>query len=754
MRTTVDRGDYDTFIALQSQDKRKYYRRAFLMKRYWSAGDGKYLWHTAVEISSDVLDYGFLNQEYDYILGEWRYDSLTITINNVGRKYGTEGSVWTDCVSDYSIIYIENGYVDSDGNQHGINYWSGVIDRDGINEADFDNPTSCMITLLGYDAILDAYSAEDVTGNQITNESLTGSVTTYTTANIGVGIIRKITVNGTRVYAGVDFEESDLNVKTSPATIEFNSTPTHTPVCDYTYWYQDIDFKTLIEHLLNFSDITNRVIQQASFPSGINFTRTVDTDAEWNAGTIDNLEVDSDKLYLNSWVNFGRANSLTSYYNFGASQTQIINQNFTQQFTGTVDTLAIDVTASGFRFWLSVKTTAGVLIQEALYVTSYIAGVNIFTEGKRAGGTTVSFNIPLTASTEYFYEIAQVLPMVSGCSINLAEPITGSKCYQYVWGLGYSEIGYSLSCGLFCGTTGSFMSDTLDTNAVTDYINSYFNATATLSSFITLYTRSQSADSSWPVSFSAGDWEEVIGGVIASTPEDYTRIAISIDVNAMTSPSPLTGNPYQLYLSSLTLKFQSSEFLISLADFTAMSIRDACNSLADMPNYARGFNGNRQYFYRDKVFSGSTDAIITDVKENINYREDHEHIVNRVKVFHGGYTFLVDSVTEGATEPTSIQRNGVSELSLNFGSIVSDPDAESAQGIGQQYWDTYGDTDPKMVFEFVMFPRLDLELGDVLKFYRGIELTDTDKPFNTNMYLTRIGLNLNNGDMEGQAIET
>ena len=753
MRTTVDRGDYDTFTRLQSSEAPRY-DKIIIYRRYWDSVNNEYTWETTgQEVTSDLASLGNLSKEYGPVLaGDWRIDNTTIELHNTDRYYGRDGSFWNGYLPEYTKVVVESGYVDvDDDTKHGINIFTGYISpKGGLEEKIYQDKV--RINLEGGDAILSMYSAEDLPENQKENTALIGlnDPKEYITEEKAVGIVREVYDNGERLLKGRDYDVSDTNEKDAAGFIEFSEeygTPTGPVTADYTHWYTDETFEFLINKLLDVTPIDNKTIQRVVFPTQLLTTRTQETDTDFNTGIEEGLGTEGqDKLVNGTWVShYGEGYiEVVNYDALWVSDIRGLSQPFDFAVDTTISLLRIFQAPDSEPIW--VKITIRDSSNSILYETEYQLG--------DYGADWINLpNISFNANETYKLNIEGLFSQPGVARISTTNLLNGYNIEQ-------TEDG-SIS-GTPQDETGSFrflhsraehwMSDTINTDGIVEFGN--FSYSATPYGTVRLYSRTQSEDAGWPTTFDKTEWEEIEEGVIDSTPEKYTRIAISIKPGG---PHHLTSNrtinilnlvrPY--FLDSFQFQFTTNRFNISVANYTGMSVRKAIERLAEMCDYAYGVTATERFYFRRKSYKLSADEVVLDGHDSRDFGLDYDRIVNQVKVSHGGYQVILSSKTEGAGQPDSIDKYGVESLSLNFATIIADPDADSAYGVARLYWKRYGDleidSEGKKKITVAVQPNLAYELGDVIKLTSNVK---TGSPFQELWYISRLDYNPNTFEQE------
>ena len=744
MRDSVERGNIATFLDLQSSDKPKFYRRAFIYRRYWDEVEEKYVWEDeATELTADVLSWGKIVYEQAVKIGEWRFSNCSIDLHSTDRYYGRVSDFWVGYIPDFSRVVLEAGYVDSGGNQHGVKVFTGYITpKTGINEHGIvDDMVS--IALLGSGAILDMFKAYDLPLNNRLNEPLAGTGRVWVTTDTAIGEVGSVYVSGVRLSKGKDYDVADENIKDSAATIEFTEaygTPAAVPTSDYVFWDTDATFEDLITKLLDYAGIESRNIAPVRFGNLITVTRSFSEDSDFDAGIKKNTLTFSDSIRKNIW--FHNPNVLTSVF-FSEPWPQTAYQKLIFKEDIEVDTVSF------FQLVTQVQSYTGIMrirVDSSGNPGSIIASSSFTgTSGKITLSPRDGINrVTLLKDTFYWleFEIEQATMKNTAWNQEIAIKAAGPAINGQSVRQNQSTVDRTMNLIIQSSETDfNWMSDTASLVEIENFLG--LIASTSTTGIFSFYTRTQESDSGWPVAFEANDWDLVTEGVVNSPANNFARLAIVFQKGGDTTPY---GDEYPIYVSSAGISYAAGAFHISVANYTGMSCRDALAKLSEMCNYAFGFNTRDTFFFRPLSFKQSADLVLSyEADEYWGFDIDRERIVNEIRVSHGGYRFVINSRTEDEPKPHSINKYGTQTLSPNFATIAGDPDAEIAEGIGRVYYDEFGklpvDREAYRKFEFSMMPKLGVEVGDVFE----IRSSKSDKPpFNMLWYVGRYELDLDN----------
>ena len=718
------------FRAAQALDPQRTYKKAYLYRRQWNGA--AYELAASLEITDDYLiSVGTMSSQQDLVLGDWRTGNLDVVVWNPDNYWNEEtvGGVWDGYIAQNSELEVEEGYLDESNIKHGITTYRGILTLDAVIE--HPNKNRATIHLKSLSAPLENLSAEKLPDNQITGENIgtgDGITTEFYTAENGVGIIKSVYVAGTLQGVGLDYSISDTNVKTSPAKITFLAG--HIPVsgaitCDYVYWYQDKTIEFLVEKLAtDGTGITDVDIQPAIFPSDIQATEIINTDAEFDAGIKEGTYTDSqnklfeEKIASLAMLDYQVMNTVRIYaQGFKATEDDSFLEStgwllrttatsppipsFNVIYSFTVELRADNAGSPG------VVLETQTILQTIRFQASIPLDVFLWFDG---------FTNALTEDTQYWITIKKNTADLGPWNISLYQNADSDYTDGSLWisdtgGASWAANSPARNASFAAKIKTTWMSDTIDGTAS---ITSWNTLTQNIiGSVYTLYTRTQAADAAWPTVFDESDWVEIgVGGVIGSTLERYLRIAIRFN---KTTPiySPWTtfsnGSIFETdgYVNSFTITYQTTTILISLANFEGKSRWDSIKALALWPDYEFGVTELNKFFYREKDLSEVVDLNINAIVDISEYKVDWNRIKNNIIATFGIYSVNKNPDTEGEASPNSFNKYGDLDFTVPDSGILSDEQFNLAENIAQIYYDRYKTKKWKVKFKAQLFGQLD-----------------------------------------------
>lgn len=505
-----------------------------------------------------------------------------------------------------------------------------------------------------------------------------------------------------------------------------------------------------------------------------------------------NKKINNIKVYAQMYIQPGTGDSVSVYAkdlqprHIHYDRKTQFSQSFTAKQTANIKDVAVYVRNydEGYEtVKISLRTSAFSDILEEKTVNIYQTGWNYFGGFNTALTAGETYYLGLDVADNYIWGAGEQEPYDEGIDIAIADDSIETETFNTEEKMTFDDTiintessnASTMGMAVSYGKETLFVSDSIDMG---EDLVSIIGISRLLSGSkeldFKMYTRTQDADSGWPVTFNESDWEEVENEVVVSDVKRYIKIAVMMDLQPSTHSDYISGDQ-QIYLDLIRLTYSATVFEISVADLTGLTVKGVILNLAEMCDYAFGFRHDDKFFFRAKVFKDSPDILIADHTDIRNYEIDWDRIINRVSTTHGGYTAMLDSKTEDSDRPDSIDKYGIRPVSLSFSPIVGDPDADIAFGISNLYWQKYGELLPeeeaKKHFELSVLPKFGLELGDVIRVdkYPGAypnlrrysaTLTYTEQmqykeapPYGSLAYLGRISIDLNRFNMELTARE-
>ena len=708
--------------------KRKYGRKEVFTveykRRYWTGSAYAY------ESSWTTLDASQIPAPRSI---HWRLDTPnmnTVLASNVTLSMDNRNNVWLPSTTSPSIFAadatatvgyepyltkfrIRFGYILDDGTTEILSLFTGYLEdfslKGGTGTVDYYlSGNEILLKKADAQNVSTAFTLEDcspATGD--------GSNKVFLTTSIGVWKITDVQVNGVSMTQGSDYTLSQMDAITA-AKITFTTAPTsaHTVKCTGRKWKADQTIEALIALLCTEAGIGSgdRTINPVVFPGSVSGSKTIDTQAQWELGTVLTnisaatssgdiglrwIKVDNfaDGEYTTSpvWtlLKIGGSGSISAatgalVCSISGVNSQISIQTPFDKATGTISFTTGNFSGlsaagnSGFGdgvvFMFMCAATGGTDGK----VTGYGLRFNLFAFGGNNQVQLVRYNnelptlgtvlascgaIPVgTTNTWNISRTVAGLMTVykDGVSVGSATDATFTTCL-FMGVAGYTSIASSAIYPTIDDIYYSFDTDgtyTVSTGSV--YESQSFDilstptawgvlaATETLNSGTIVYATASSTDG---ISFDA--YVNISGGVIQSALKRYFKIRATITAATGSYTTPL--------VSKLVANFSVTTVNLAIANFKGKTCYAAITELAKYADYEWGFDGDGLFFFRSKTVSGAFDLEIDQdraiVKLN-DYRPGWDRISNSGQVRYGDDAYYAEynSTSASATSPTSAER--------------------------------------------------------------------------------------------------
>lgn len=192
----------------------------------------------------------------------------------------------------------------------------------------------------------------------------------------------------------------------------------------------------------------------------------------------------------------------------------------------------------------------------------------------------------------------------------------------------------------------------------------------------------------------------------------YIKIKVVQTLNVGQTASPS--------LASIIHTWYSSTVVVTLADFTGLTVYDAVTQLASIPNYEFGFDASENFFFRPKKASVSPVLSISDtdfIVDVLSLQGGYDQVYSGVRATYGNYIAEVDDTALLPTDPTP--RFATVLYIPSVTSILISTDADIASNIAQALFNYYKAPRKKIKLSTKFLPQLDL--SDIISVSFGDE---------------------------------
>jgi len=559
-----------------------------------------------------------------------------------------------------------------------------------------------------------------------------GGSLTFSTGTPSLWRIRNVYVGGVAAVLGAsnDYTISNIGDPINPALIVFNAgrapaAGAGAVTWDGDQWLLNNSIGTLVGLLCDTAgiDSSHRSIDEPIFPGGASSSKTIDSEADWEAGTVlggfDTTTSPGDLLLKGS----------TSYAYSGGTVSYVVPAGVTSIYIdmkgpggggGGGGDSSSSGSGGGGGGGGATNGGSGAGAGGAAGSNSYVKrGASTLAQAAigagGAGGYESFYSIPGGAGGSAGSDVASGLTTIAGgggaggpggqeghggggiangVSGSAGDRVTGyiavtpGETLTLMVGGGGGGGGAASGSPGGAGTNGSMtiwvasanyesaVFDCLSTPSAWGAISSY----QTLNGGTIAYYTASSTDG---ITFDA--WVAVNGSnVIQSALKRYFKIRAVVT---------LGGFVVFPILSKIVAAFTTLTLFIAAADFSGMTCADAINTLAIMGGMEWGTKGDGTLFFRAKtVVSGfdidldESGAVVKVESYDLGYKE----ISNVGQVNYGGAISTKDAASESEAAPTSEATYGRIVYQLSLGNFLYSNSAQVADAIARKlYLDNY-----------------------------------------------------------------
>lgn len=712
-------------------------------------------------------------------LNEFKASTVVLSVNDLDRRWlpaDASPSLFAPNVSEQPCLWsltkfrIQFGYILDDGTKEWCSLFTGLLDD---YRMDGESPLT-ELTIVDFGRKLKAGDAQNVS-TAFTLENCVpatgdGSRTDFTTTSTGVGRLDVVQVNGVTMTQGTDYNIARLNSDLT-ATISFVVAPgnTFTVKCTGIKWKADQSIETLIGLLCDEAGITDRTINAVVFPGGVSSSKTIDSQANWEAGTALLNQYDAASVAGDLSARFFDrfADGLYTGRTAAYAPTWTIQSGPSGLGSISASTAGLLVAAQAV-FGFGSKSYIGAPLAKSTGSWRFKAKLSNESADASAtvGSAVVPYSLAATAGKLKGYglrwkRIATTIPnnldlvrwddedVTDGTVLASIETayVVGEN---HVWTLTVNGSGdinlYRNSDATAVATVNdtTYTSATLFTSAA--QVDESFGGAPSSSVLVTDIFYSSATDATFVVQWESAaqdllaaptafgvlnrtetlnsgtiayatatstdgvSWDAYVAiagdGAIQSALKRYLKIRVT-----MTMPLGDYNSPV---CSKLVAYYATSSVFLAVANFTSKTCYAAIQRLAQLADYEWGFTGTGSFFFRSKTVSG--DAVIELNQENAiaglsNYRPGTDGVFTKGRVRYGPgdeYEASYSCANAGESSPTPIQKYGERIRDESITDLLLANDAQIADARAQSIHDN--NHLPKKTFRLDcrMIPHLDL----------------------------------------------
>lgn len=696
-----------SFVAIW---KKKYGAKGVIkvqyQRRYWNGAAYVYEANWTDINDRDIPEIGSINWKLDtQTLNEILSSNITLRLNNYGGEFMPVANSPSIFAADniassgyepyLTKFRVQFGYILDNDTKEYISLFTGFA----VDYRFSGHDIKAEITVMGYEQLLQDADAQNVS-TAVTNEATSpatgdGSNKTFSTTSVGVAKITGVRVNSVAKTQGTDYSISNLGATTA-AVITMVVAPTSGHAVDWTgtKWSANQTVEDLIADLCDESGVTDRTIQAAIFPGGTSSSVTIDSQANWQAGSV----------FTNTEADSSAGNLLRRWFLIDdfADGNMTSNPSWTTSGSGTWSVTGGKgrITGAGDAYIVSNKRTGS--WQANIYPVSGICEFQFMRYGgfHSGGSGTNMYSVYVDGSTTALLRedhISTPGPRSYTLLISVGRTPSASDIYR-VTRASDGEMKFYIN-GSLQGTVNDTTFDALSNSwhinlngagiagAQQDFDDIYYStlvieASEAVSSANPLIYESAEFDllaipTAWGTldrthtlnggsiiyktagaTSAGGSYESYVAiagdGTIQSTLRRYLKIRIEI------TPAQFTGVFTGPSVDRIIANFQTSQIFIAVANFSGKTCYSAIQLLARMCDYEWGFTGTGSFFFRSKTPTSSDPAVDINQENAIvslsEWSPGYSGVYNSGQVRYGAYYGSYDSSSLPETSPTSAQK--------------------------------------------------------------------------------------------------
>jgi hypothetical protein len=726
-------------------------REVSYKRRYWSQAVAAYVWESSwTTISeSDVGGVSAITEKLDTErLNEFKASNITITVKNHDNRWREDNRAGLFGPDSTSPLYHYSAYWTkfrvrlqvrlADGTDEYVTMFSGLA-----IEFNYESENVAQITVQGLESLLINAKAEEVS-TRVVNETLTGTVngsnTEFTTAQVGVGIVEEVSINGIKKKAGTQYNLSQMNEQSLSLKVTFTTAPTvgQIPRITYRYWKQDQTIEDLVEDLLDEAGIpsVDQIIDSVIFPGSITNTFIQESQADWLAGTLTRVEATSSPGDLKIDP-FSSANSETlddfTDGDYTASPAWTVRSGSVSVSSGKLSQsnarIRMDTPSTrtcGYWAFTFNRTSVSSLDEMRFYFMAgaYNAGMTLWANSYfiriyiSGAGTEVVLMKTIGTAASTIASSTQA-PNPSGDKlVEVIRKSNGAFSVYYGGSLIISASDSSNSTGSFIGLevnsagagsitvdslkypkeslTGEWISDSFDIGFTpTAFGLLLYLQTIVGSGSGTFYTRVSTDDATWDA------WIEIAdNGQVQSDLKRYLQVKWV--------PAASSTGTNDVTLHSLSMNYTTTSTTIAMANFTGKTVYQAIQGLGQFTNYEWGFTADEEFFFRSKRAQQDEDIILTRplILKISGLKTGQDRVYSEVKATYGSFSSVLTAQGDSPEDPRA--KFGDRVLEIDGGDILVNDDADIATGVAAIFFSDFSRAKRTFKATCKLLPQIDL----------------------------------------------
>lgn len=735
--------------ALNSQTP-KYYKKILLYKRVWNNSTLQYDFDTATDISKYLIEISPVKWKLDTeSYSTWSCANTNIVLNNLDKKFtpGAQNSFFTAEENFFgSKVEVYTGANTAQGKEDILIFRGFILN----NPQEYPEDKTISITLKGELEKLSSFSAEQIS-NTATNELLgQDEGQEFYTINSGVGVILEVKQgssleSATILQASLDYKVSSLNDLNQGAKIKLKNTLTtgQSLWVSYIYWWQNKSLAWLAAQVARVSNSQNTDIDDVSFDHAITNTFEQPTFAAFEEGTLENLEISSDTLQLESnflkssdfsWTTLEKPSNVSFTFTptsvwlssgLLSSPATAYTQSAQAYGTWQIDASCNwDDSENQLNFFISsasnYRSTNGYCFIHFKYGNNMVCALYRADNGTLTGLhaasyslgshiTKIRYRLSRDESGNFYLWLKALEPSQSDWHYLglLATDNTYTQSSYLVLKMqnngyqGISNISLSPLCATGTGEIspkGTYLSPVIDGGEyLINWDNFSVNQTLNNGTCQTFWRAKDTLEDSWSA------WTEITNNQTPSTDKRYIQLKWSATSNQDQTSSPVLNN--------WSLVYYTNSVNIALVNTYQKNCLEIMQELALLSGFIIGYTAEGTFLFKKRVYPESCLTLTKGEIINIEYQNSGvDKLFNRVCVNFGTYQEVKDNSSQAS--PNLIDKYGLKELKISGGTLLPPENANLALAATSAIYAQVCQIKKRAVINTKFLPQI--ELGDTL----------------------------------------
>jgi hypothetical protein len=713
------------------------FRKVSYKRRYWNGSAFVYEANWTDLDDSKIIGVGPIPMQLDTPRANvYRTSQISVRLDNTNNEWiqGTAPpSIFAaDAIATLGYrlyktqVQVQFGYLKQDGTKEYTALFTGLIVRSRPTSKDDE----VVLEVTSRGLLLENADAEKVSFTFTLENCIPatgdGSNKVFETTSVGVDHLTDVQVNASSLTQGTDWRVDNLNQVVEPgvtgrARITFTTAPTagHTVKASGLRWKTNQAIESLVADLCEEAGIisSERTIVPVTFPGGVSGSKTIDTEAQWEAAGAAKTNISTDAFpgsIIRKW--FLQDNFTDGDYTLDPTWTVHVNTGGTVSVSSGKFTVTHPSTANGNILvsvpWRVAKNTGSWRFKvdkfglDQLNPSSvgndvrwyFFLDSNAFS-GNFPTGNGYALKV-LGGGGGLGVPIQLVKYTVSG---TVETVLASSTAFTSV---GDIRVTRDASGNFNVYDDGSLIMTATDTTHSTNThmmlcVNQVNASTGVSSGFIIdeIHWTQELDGSAVAASDAAAVYESEEFDLLAAPTSwgilERTHVLNSGTITYSTAVASISGGPYDAYVAvggageilsalkrylkikveitpasgswtspetqKLVANFQNTQVFVALANFSGQNCFDAIEVYAQISNYEMGLDGDGKFFFRPKDVTPSPILEINQENAIISVNEadqGFEDIINVGRVRYNGYFNEYDGADAGEASPTSEQEYG------------------------------------------------------------------------------------------------